>query len=117
MKYFLGIEVTQSEDGIFINQSKYANHVLKRFRMMNCKPIVTPIAIGTKLSKDDDGSKVDPMLYKRLVGSLMYLTITRPNTMFAVSLISIFMESPKNTHWKTRKRILRYIIGTTNFGI
>jgi len=55
MKYFLGIEVTQSEDGIFIFQSKYAKDILKRFRMQNCKPIVTPITIGTKLGEDDHG--------------------------------------------------------------
>ena len=97
MKYFLGIEVIQFEDGIFICHSKYANDVFKRFRMMNCKPAVTPIATDTKLNKDDDGSKVDPMLYKRLVGSLVYLTATRPDIMFVVSLISRFTESPKNT--------------------
>ena len=117
MKYFLGIEVTQSEDNIFIFQSKYANDVSKRFRMLNSKPVVTPIATGTKLSKDDDGSKVNPTLYKRLVGSLMYLTATRPNIMFVVSLISKFMESPKNNHLQARKRIPRYIVGTTNFCI
>ena len=76
IKYFLGIEVIQYEDGIFICQSKYANDILKIFKMMNCKPVVTPIATSTKLSKDDDGSKVDPTMYKRLVGSLMYLTAT-----------------------------------------
>ena len=76
MKYFLRIEVIQYEGGIFISQTKYANDVLKRFRMLNCKPAVIPIAIGTKLSKDDNGSKVDPTMYKRLVGSLMYLIAT-----------------------------------------
>ena len=76
MKYFFGIEVTQSEDGIFINQTKYANDVLKRFRMVNCNPTVTLIVTGTKLSKEDDGSKVYPTLYKIAVGSLMYLTTT-----------------------------------------
>ena len=85
MKYFLGIEVIQFEDGISICQSKYANDVLKIFRMLNCKPAVTPIATGTKLSKKDDGSKVDPTMYKRLVGSFMYLSATRPDIMFAVS--------------------------------
>jgi hypothetical protein len=66
MKYFLGIEVNQSEDGIFICQTKYAKDILKRFRMVNCKPTVTPIATRTKLSKNDEGSCVDPTLYKRL---------------------------------------------------
>ena len=103
MKYFLGNEVTQSEDGIFINKTKYENDVLKWFRMMNCKPIVT----GTQLNKEDDGSKFDPVLYNRLVGSLMDLYATRTDIKFAVSLISIFMESPKNTHWKYGKTILR----------
>ena len=98
MKYFLGIEVIQYEDAIFICQSKYANVVLKRFIMLNCKPAVTPIATGTKLSKEDDGSRVDPTMYKRLIGSLMYLTATRPDIMFLVSLISRFMETPKSTH-------------------
>ena len=78
MKYFMGIEVQQSESGIFITQSKYANEALKRFNMANCK--ASPIVVITrlKLSKYDDGSNVDPMLFKRLVGSLMYLTATRP---------------------------------------
>ena len=113
MKYFLGIEVTQSEDGIFIYQSKYANDVLKMFRMLNCKPTVTPIEIGIKISKEDDGSKVDPTLYKRLVGSLMYLNATRLDIIFALSLIPRFMETLKSTHWQAGKRILRYIAGTT----
>ena len=109
MKYFLGIEVIQYKDGIFICQSKYGKDVLKRFRMLNCKPIVTPIETGTKLSKEDDGSKIDPRMYKRLVGSLMYLTATRHDIMFAASLISRFMETPKSTHWQAGKRILRYM--------
>jgi len=66
--------------------------------MENCKPIPTLVATGTKLSKDDVGSYVNPTLFKRLVGSLMYLTATGPNIMQGVSLISRFMETPKDTH-------------------
>ena len=95
MKFFLGIEVQQSKSGIFISQSKYANTVLKRFNMSNCKAVPTLVITGLKLSKDDDGSMVDPTLFKRLVGNLMYLTAMRPEIMYGVSLISIFMESPK----------------------
>jgi hypothetical protein len=112
MKYFLGIEVDQSDGGIFICQTNYANELLKRFRILNCKLAATPMTTGIKLNKYDEGSYVDPTLYKRLVGSLMYLTTTRPDIMFAVSLISRFLETPKSTHWQAGKRI-----ETTNFGI
>ena len=67
--------------GIFICQTKYANEVLKRFRMLNCKPTATPMATGTKISKYDEGSYVDPTLYKKLVGSLIYLTTSRPDSL------------------------------------
>ena len=67
--------------------------------MMICKPIVTLIATGTKLGKENEGSSVDPMLYKKLVGSIMYLTTEMHDIMFFVSLISIFIESPKSIHW------------------
>ena len=117
MKYFLGIEVIQFEDGIFLCEYTYENDVLKRFRMVNRKLDVTLIGTDTKLSKEDDRSKFDPMMYKRLVGSLMHLTATRLDIMFAVSLISRFTETPKSTQWQDGKRILRYIAGTTNFGI
>lgn len=117
MKYFLGIEVNQSKDGNFIFQTKYAKEILKSFRMVNCKPDVTPIATGKQLSKNDEGSCVDLTLCKRLVGSLVYLAATRHDIMFAISLISRFMESPKSTHWQYGKRILRYVVGTTNYGV
>lgn len=71
--------------------------------MMKCKPAPTPTVIGLKLSKDDRGSDVDPTLFKRLVGSLMYLTATRLDIMYGVSLIFRFMETPKDTHWKARE--------------
>ena len=85
--------------------------------MSNCKVAPTQVIIGLKLSKDDDGSIVDPTLFKRIVGRLMYLTATRPYIMYGVSLISRFMESPKDSHWKVGKRIQRYVSGTKDFGI
>ena len=117
MKFFLGIEVQQSESGIFISQTKYASEVLKRFNMSNCKTTPTPVIIGLKLSKDDGGSIVDPTLFKMLVGSLIHLTATRPDIMYGVSLISRFMESPKDSHWQAGKRILRYVSGKKDLGI
>ena len=85
--------------------------------MYNCKVAPIPIIIGLKLSKDDDGSTVDPTLFKRLVGSVMYLTTTRPDIMYGVSLISRFMKSPKYSHWQAGKRIMRYVSGTKDLGI
>ena len=77
--------------------------------MSNCKVDPTPVKTSLKLSKDDEGSTIDSMMYKRLVGSLMYLTTTRPDIMYGVSLISRFMESPKDSHCQLGKRILRYV--------
>eukprot|EP00253_Pinus_taeda_P011503 PITA_11503 len=107
LRYFLGIEVDQNEKGIFISQARYVNQVLSRFNMQECKATITPTVMGLKLSREDSNKDFDPSLYKIIVGSLMYLTATRPNIMYAVSLISIFMERPKEAHWQATKRILR----------
>ena len=80
--------------------------------MSNCKTSPTPVIRGLKLSKDDDGSTVDPTLFKSLVGSPMYLKVTRPDIIYRLNLISRFMESPKDSHWQISKRILRYVSGT-----
>ena len=98
MKYFLGIEVKQSDDGIFINQQKYATDVLKKFKKENSKTIDTPIEFGTKLSKEDKGFVANSTFYKQLVGSLMYLTTTRPVVSYATNYISKFSESLKDCH-------------------
>ncbi|XP_059064288.1 uncharacterized mitochondrial protein AtMg00810-like [Cryptomeria japonica] len=85
MRYFLGIEVHQSSTRIFICQSKYANEILKRFDMLKSKPAPTPVTIGLKLRKEGEGQSVDPTLYKRMVGSLMYLTATTSDIMYGVN--------------------------------
>jgi hypothetical protein len=117
MRYFLGIEVLQKEGGIFISQQKYANEVLERFSMGQCNSVKNPIVPGFKLTKDEGGVQVDSTLYKQMVGSLMYLTATRPDLMFVVSLISRYMEHPTESHLLAAKRILRYVKGTTKFGM
>jgi hypothetical protein len=88
MRFFLGIEVLQRTDGIFISQRKYAHEILERFKMDQCNSVHNPAVPGFKLTKDEEGIKVDSTLYKQIVGSLMYLTATRPDFMFIVSLIS-----------------------------
>nr|KYP69898.1 Retrovirus-related Pol polyprotein from transposon TNT 1-94 [Cajanus cajan] len=117
MRYFHGVEVMQNSSGIFICQRKYAQEVLLRFGMENCNEVKNPIVPGTRLSKNDAGTKVDATLFKQVVGSLMYLTTTQPYLMYGVSLISRFMSSPIESHWFAAKRILRYLKGTTELGI
>ena len=107
MRYFLEIEVHHSKTDIFISRSKYAHEILKIFNMVNSKAAPKHVVTRLKLRKEDKGSKVDPTLFKRLVGSLMYLTATRPDIMYGVSLISRFMENPKESHWKAGKIIMR----------
>ena len=85
--------------------------------MQNSKASSTPTVVGLKLSKEDCINNVNPTLYKSMVGSLMYLTATRHDIMHIVSLIFIFMETPKDFHWHVGKRILRYVNGTKGFGI
>ena len=85
MSYFLGVEVEQREEGIFMSQKKYAQEILSRFRMKDCKPMSTPIEKGTKLTVHSTRKPINPTLYKSLVGSLRYLTFTRPDIMYAVN--------------------------------
>ncbi|KAL5724118.1 hypothetical protein ACHQM5_007419 [Ranunculus cassubicifolius] len=117
LHYFLGIEVQQSSAGIFLSQRKYVGEILKRFRMENCNAVGTPAEVGVKLMKTSGGQLVDSTLYKQIVGSLMYLTTTRPDIMYAVSLISRYMDCPTAMHLHAAKRILRYLQGTKHFGI
>ncbi|XP_027934022.1 uncharacterized protein LOC114189605 [Vigna unguiculata] len=117
MNYFLGIEVKQQEDDIFISQKKYIEALLKKFKMYDCKPVATPLMVNEKLQKDDRAQETDASRYKSLIGSLLYLTITRPDIMYATSLLSTFMQKPSQIHYGVGKRILRYLQGTKEFGI
>ena len=117
MKYFLGIQVKQSPGQIFLSQEKYAEDLLQKFNMGNCKPMTTPMAVNEKLSKNDGMEKIDGAIYRSLVGSLIYLTHTRPDIVHAVSIVSRFMNEPSKSHFAAAKRILRYIKGTKSYGI
>ena len=88
MHYFLGMEVWQSVDGIFLGQWKYAIEILKRFGMMDCKAMATPKASNLKLLSDASSELVDATMYRQMIGSLMYLTNTRLDICFAVNTLS-----------------------------
>jgi hypothetical protein len=117
MRFFLGIEVLQKSDGIYICQRKYALEVLRRFGMMESNSVGSPIVPGFKISINEDGNTVDETYYKQLVGSLMYLTVTRPDMMFVICLISRYMTRPMEIHLQAAKRALRCLKGTVNYGI
>ncbi|KAK8918643.1 hypothetical protein KSP39_PZI022153 [Platanthera zijinensis] len=117
LSYFLGVEVQQREDGIFISQKKYAEEILKKFRMENNKAISTPADPGIKLRKDSKEEGVDPTMFKSLVRSIRYLTFTRPNIMYAVGVVSRHIEEPKQDHFTATKRILRYVNGIRDHGL
>ena len=117
LHHFLGIEVLQSKNGIFITQESYAKEILKKFKMENANPISTPCITGLKLNKNGERKLVYSTMFQILVGNLMYLTATRPNIMYALSLISKFMEKPFSNHQEAAKRILRYVKGTLDYGI
>ena len=91
MRYFLGLEVLQRADGIFICQKKYAQEVLERFNMVGCNAVSNPIVPGFKLVTDSAGMTINNTQYMQMAGSLMYLTSTRPNIMFVVNLLSQYL--------------------------
>jgi hypothetical protein len=98
LHYYLGVEVFQRYHHIFISQSKYAAELLQRFGMQDCKPSLTPMEQNLKLSKFEGGELVDNTLYRQLIGKLIYLTNSRPDLSYAVSIISLFMQQPRDNH-------------------
>ncbi|XP_031254679.1 uncharacterized protein LOC116112705 [Pistacia vera] len=117
MSYFLGMEIYQSLKGIFVCQKKYANEVLMKFNMDNCKSVDIPLIPNQKLSKEDGAKRVDEGVYRSLIGCLLYLIATRPDLMYTTSIVSRFMSKPSEMHYKAAKWVLRYIKGTTELGI
>ncbi|KAI3672634.1 hypothetical protein L6452_38730 [Arctium lappa] len=116
MNFFLGLQVKQFSTGIFINQSKYIRDILRKFQMENSKPIGTPMAPGTKISTDPSGKAVDIRTYRGMIGSLMYLTSSRPYIMFSTCLCARYQANPKEIHLSAVKRIFRYLKGTADLG-
>jgi histone deacetylase 1/2 len=119
LRYFLGIEVASTRGGISLTQQKYAFDLLRRANMHDCKPVSTPMCSVQKLSRevgrllDEDGI----FQYRSTVGSLQYLTLTRPDLSFAVNKVCQFLSSPTEVHWEAVKRILRYVRGTIDTGL
>ena len=117
LSFFLGLQISQLDEGIFISQTKYIKEMLKKFKMEDCKPVSTPMVTGCKLSKDDESKEVDQRQYRSMIGSLLYVTASRPDVMQAVGQVARFQASPKESHVLAVKRIFRYLKGTMDYGL
>ncbi|XP_072072112.1 uncharacterized protein [Arachis hypogaea] len=117
LNFFLGLQIKQTAEGIFIHQEKYAKELVKKFGLECAKPMGTPMHPNIKLDKDEHGRDVDETRYRGMIGSLMYLTSSRPDIIQSVGVCSRFQSKPKESHLSAVKRIIRYVLGTTNYGL
>ncbi|GJU56403.1 retrovirus-related pol polyprotein from transposon TNT 1-94 [Tanacetum coccineum] len=117
ISFFLGLQISQSPRGIFINQSKYALESLKKYGFDSCDPVDTPMVEKSKLDEDKEGKAVDPSHYRGMIGTLLYLTASRPDLQFAICMCARYQARPTEKHLNAVKRIFRYLKGTVNRGL
>ena len=117
LNYFLGLQLKQRKDGIFIFQEKYAKNLVKRFVLDSKMHASTLMSFLVKLSSDLAGVKVNPTLYRSIIGSLLYLTASRSDISFSVGVCAHFQAASKESHMTAVKRIIRYVNGTSDYGI
>ncbi|XP_071727724.1 uncharacterized mitochondrial protein AtMg00810-like [Rutidosis leptorrhynchoides] len=117
LHYFLGLQVEQTDNGIFLYQAKYVNDILERFSMTQERPVSTPLAVNHGISLECEGEPVDPTYYRESIGSLMYLTASRLDIMFTICLCTHYQVNPNTVHLTTAKRILRYLLHSPNLSI
>nr|GEW51119.1 putative ribonuclease H-like domain-containing protein [Tanacetum cinerariifolium] len=117
LTFFLGLQVTQQDDGIFISRDKYVDEILKKFGFSTVKTASTPMETSKPLLKDENAKDVDVYLYRSMISSLMYLTSSRPDIMFVVCACAKFQVTPKVSHLHAMKRIFRYLKGQPKLGL
>ncbi|GKB79684.1 hypothetical protein Tco_0946579 [Tanacetum coccineum] len=111
------LQISQSPRGIFLNQAKYANEILKKFGLDKCDPVDTPMMERSKLDEDHSGFPVDQTCYRSMIGSLMYITSSRPDLVFAVCMCARYQSKPTKKHLEAVKRVFQYLQGTINMGL
>jgi hypothetical protein len=111
LSFFLGLQMCQSNQGIFVSQTKNIREMLKRSRMEDCKPVNTPMQTNCKLRKDDDSKSIDPRKYMSMIDKLLYVTTSRTNVMQVVGQVARFQAAPRESHVIVVKRIFKYIKG------
>src|SRR5690349_6051738 len=115
LKYFLGFQVKQLQDGTFISQTKYIQDILNKFGMKDAKPIKTPMGTNGHLDLNTGGKSVDQKVYRSMIGSLLYLCASRPDIMLSVCMCARFQADPKEVHLRAVNRIMRYLVYTPKF--
>jgi hypothetical protein len=117
LKYFLGFQIKQLQEGTFNSQTKYIQDILKKFGMKNGKPIKTPMGTNGHLDLDTGGKSVDQKVYQSMIGSLLYLCASRPDVMLSICMCARSQANPKEVHLRAVKRIMRYLVYTPKFGL
>ncbi|KAK1434088.1 hypothetical protein QVD17_11006 [Tagetes erecta] len=117
LDYFLGIEVVHQGQNIMLSQRQYIVELLQRAGLSAAKPVPSPMSTSNPLSLHDSPAFSDPVKYRQMVGALQYVTLSRPDVSFAVNKVCQFMHAPTENHWSAVKRILRYLLGTSNHGL
>ncbi|KAI3718388.1 hypothetical protein L6452_19257 [Arctium lappa] len=117
LTFFLGLQVKQTSEGTFISQTKYVSEILQKYKLNDSTSMKTPLAIGVKLDSDPLGQSVDIKTYRGMIGSLFYLTGSRPDIMFATCLCARYQANPKESHLSVVKRIFRYLRGSPSLGL
>eukprot|EP00253_Pinus_taeda_P015260 PITA_15260 len=117
LHYFLGLEIWQCSDGLFVSQGKYAREILEQFNMHGCKPVDTPLPGGWRKEDATSVEVVDATVYRQLVGSHTYMINTRPYIFYVVNQLSQDMVNPTKLFWKVGKHVLQYLRGTSRYGL
>ena len=117
IKFFVGLQIQQSNNGIQITQSKYIKEIVKKFGMKDCKSVGTPMCTRLKFTKEDESKEVDQTLYRSMIGKLQYVVHTRPDIALAVGIVARFLAKPRENHIMEIKRIMRYLKGTEEYGL
>ena len=117
LTHFLGLQIRQQDSGIFLSQSKYAKNLVKKFGLESASSVRTPMSPNVKLTVDLLGKSVDSFLYRSMIGSLLYLTASRPDISYSLGVCPRYQANPKESYMTALKRIIKYVKTTTEFSV